>query len=174
MNELGLASVGSSPDPLSRGRVGLTASRKSLAGRRKKALWLILGAAGATGGAATTPTTGMEIPKQAAVGLGDAVLLGSIYNVYFDEEPDRESVMEMLKEAGVVLAVGGGFAYGTVKLTEAVLGEVLNFVPVVGWLVSGTITASVTATVGLLFAWACEAALRRGTSPAAEIRTLLT
>jgi uncharacterized protein (DUF697 family) len=146
----------------------------SLVRRRKKALWIIIAAAGATGSASTAPTTGLEIPKQAAVGLGDLALLGSIYNIYFDEEPDQDSMIEMLKEAGVLLAVGGGFAYGSVKLTEAVLAEILNFVPVVGWLVSGAITASVTTTVGSLWCWACDQALRRGTNPVAEIQAMLS
>ena len=145
-------------------------SGESLFKRRKKTLWIVLGAAGACGSASSAPTAGLEIPKQAAVGLGDMVLLASIYNVYFEEEPGQDRMIEMLKEAGVVLAVGGGFAYGSVKLTEAVLAEVLNFVPVVGWLVSGAITASVTATVGALWWWACDQALRRGTNPVAEIR----
>jgi hypothetical protein len=62
--------------------------------------------------------------------------------------------------------------YGGVKLTEGLLAEVLNFVPVIGWLASGLITASVTATVGVLWCWACDSALRRGTTPVMTIRTV--
>jgi hypothetical protein len=57
----------------------------------------------------------------------------------------------MPTEAGLVISIGGGLAYGGVKLTETILAEVLNFVPVVGGLMSGIVTSSVTLTVGLLW-----------------------
>lgn len=145
----------------------------SLARRRRKALWTVVRAAGTTGAASTAPTTGLEIPKQAAVGLTDLVMLGTLYSVYFDEQPDQAQMTEMLTEAGVVLAAAGGLAYTSVKFTEATLAEILNFVPLVGWLASGAITASVTTTVGLLWLWGCDSAYRRGTSPMWEVRTAL-
>jgi len=59
---------------------------------------------------------------------------------------------------------------GGVKATEAILAEVLNWVPVIGWVTSGAITASVTLTVGALWWWGCDTALREGTSPVNVIK----
>jgi hypothetical protein len=47
----------------------------------------------------------------------------------------------------------------------------LNFIPIVGWAVSGTITASVTLTFGTLWAIASDHAVRNGTSPVTEMQT---
>ena len=63
------------------------------------------------------------------VAAADIALLAGIYNVYFDEDVTPANVIEMLKDAGLLIAVGGGVVYGGVKLTEAGLAEVLNFVP---------------------------------------------
>jgi hypothetical protein len=116
--------------------------------KRKKVLYALLGGAATTGVASGTPTPGLEAPKQAAIAIGDVVLMAGIYNIYFDDDMSVEGVKDMLLEAGLVTAVGGGLAYGGVKVTEAILAEVLNWVPVIGWVTSGVITASVTLTVG--------------------------
>jgi hypothetical protein len=96
--------------------------------------------------------------------------MASIYNIYFDDDIDVDGVREMLIEAGLVTAIGGGLAYGGVKATEAILAEMLNWVPVIGWITSGAITASVTLTVGALWWWGCDTALRGGTSPVNVIK----
>lgn len=140
-------------------------SRASLMKKRRKALWLIVPAATITGGASGAPTPGLEIPKQAAVSATDIALLAGIYNVYFDEEIAPASMVEVLKETGILIAVGGSIVYGGVKLTEAGLAEVLNFVPGFGWLISGLITASVTATVATLWWWYCDRQARSGLTP---------
>lgn len=143
----------------------MSVSRRDLYKKRKKALYALLGAAATTGAASASPTPGLEIPKQAGIMIGDVVLMASIYNVYFDDDIGIEDVKKMLTELGFVAAVSGGLAYGGVKVTEAMLSEVLNWVPVVGWAASGVITASVTLTVGAFWLWACDSALRQGLSP---------
>lgn len=79
-------------------------------------------------------------------------------------------MIELLKDAGALIAVGGSVVYASVKLTEAGLAEVLNFVPGFGWLVSGLITASVTATVAVLWWWYCDYHARSGAIPFTAIR----
>jgi hypothetical protein len=146
------------------------AARRSLAKKRRKAIGILLAAAGGTGAVSAAPTPAAELPKQAAIGLADALVFSNIYQAYFDEELDDESLKSMLKHTGVAVAVGGGVAYVSIKLTEAVLAETLNFVPGVGWLVSGAITASMTITFGTLWAIACDHAVRNDTSPVAEMQ----
>jgi hypothetical protein len=76
----------------------------------------------------------------------------------------------MLLEMGLVAAVGGAVVYGSIKATEGVIHEVLNWIPVIGWAAKGVITGSVTLTVGALWTWACDAALRQGTSPVSAFK----
>jgi hypothetical protein len=148
----------------------MAVSSYDLRKKRKKVLYALLGAAATTGVASGTPTPGLEAPKQAAIAIGDVVLMASIYNIYFDDDIDADGIKDMLIEAGLVAAIGGGLAYGGVKATEAILAEVLNWVPVIGWVLSGVITASVTLTVGALWCWGCDNALREGKSPVTVIR----
>jgi hypothetical protein len=138
--------------------------------KRKKALYALLGGAASTGVASGTPTPGFEAPKQAAIAIGDVAIMAGIYNIYFDDDVSVTGVKDMLIEAGLVTAVGGGLAYGGVKATEAILAEILNWIPVIGWVTSGVITASVTLTVGALWWWGCDTALRQDTSPVSVIR----
>jgi hypothetical protein len=147
--------------------------RATLMSKRWKTLWLIVPTATLTGGAAGAPTPGLEAPKQAAVSAADIALLAGIYNVYFDEDISPANMMEMLKNAGILIAVGGSVVYGGVKLTEAGIAEVLNFVPGFGWLVSGMITASVTAAVALLWWWYCDRQARDGAIPLTGTRPVI-
>jgi uncharacterized protein (DUF697 family) len=142
----------------------------SFSKERRRIIQILLGAAAANGGLSAAPTPGVEGPKQVAIGLADVLVFSGIYQAYFDKELDEQSLQSLLMDTGVAVAVGGGFAYVSIKLGESVLAEILNFVPIVGWLVSGAITASMTVTFGVLWAWACERSIRNGTSPAAEMR----
>lgn len=111
------------------------------------------------------PTPGWEVPKQAVVATADLVILAGIYNIYFDENVGVESIKDMLLEMGLVGASGGVLAYTSVKVTEGIIHEVLNWIPVIGWVAKGVITGSVTLTVASLWLWACDVALRKGISP---------
>jgi hypothetical protein len=146
------------------------ATKRSLAKRRRKAISILLTAAGGTGSVSAAPTPGLELPKQAVVGLADALVFSNIYQAYFDEDLDEESLRSMLQQTGAAVAVGGGVAYVSIKLTEGLLAEVLNFVPGLGWLISGAVTASITVCFGALWAALCDYSVRNGTSPAAEMR----
>ncbi len=146
------------------------ATRRSLAKKRRKAIGILLAAAGGTGAVSAAPTPGLELGKPVIVGLADALVFSNIYQVYFDEELDEESLRSMLQQTGVAVAVGGGVAYVSIKLTEGLLAEILNFFPLVGWAISGAITASMTVTFGALWAVFCDRAVRNGTSATAEMR----
>jgi len=143
----------------------MTVSKQELSKKRRKALWTVVGGAGTTGASVVIPTPGFEVPKQAVVATADLVILAGIYNIYFDENVEAERIKDMLLEMGLVGTSGGALAYTSVKVTEGIIHEVLNWVPVIGWAAKGVITGSVTLTVASLWLWACDAALRKGISP---------
>lgn len=133
---------------------------KSLAKKRRDTALLIVGAAAGTGAASSAPTVSVEIPKQFAIGAADLVLCAGIYRIYFDQEIESDDIWRLITEAGLVTAAGIGAGYVGVKLTEGVVAEVLNWVPVIGWGLSGLITASVTATVGCGWWYLCDSTVR--------------
>ena len=142
-------------------------AKRGLYKKRKDALsTLLIGAAG-TGAGSATPTPGLEAPKQAVIAIADFALMARIFDIYFDEDIEAKEVARTLMQTGLVIPVAGGLAYGATKATEALLSEVLNWVPGVGWIISGTITASVTLTVGSLWLWMCDTGFRQDKSPVA-------
>jgi hypothetical protein len=145
----------------------------SLSAKRRKALWILTVGAGGTGFSSAIPTPTLEAPKQAAIALADIGLMAGIYTVYFDEDVGVDTIKDMLIEAGLIVSAGGGMAYGTIKATEAVMAEVLNWIPVIGWIISGTITASVTLSAGALWWWACDTAYRSGESPVTILKAAI-
>ena len=74
----------------------MAVSRRDLSKKRRKAFYALLGAAATTGVASGAPTPGLEAPKQAAIAIGDAVLMVGIYNIYFDDDIEVEEVKDML------------------------------------------------------------------------------
>ena len=88
-----------------RGRPG--DGTKSISQRRQDALGLVLGVAGGVGILSGAPTPGAELGKQVVISVGDALLLKSIYEAYFDDVPDEESIREMLSDAGLKLRLSG-------------------------------------------------------------------
>jgi len=134
----------------------------SLAAKRRKALWLIVGGATATGTASSLPTPVIEIPEQLAIGAADLALCAGIYQIYYDRPMDTASATALFAELGLVTAAGVGAGYTGVKLTEGILAEVLNWVPFIGWGLSAVITGSVTASVGCAFWYLCDVAVREG------------
>jgi hypothetical protein len=148
-------------------------SGQKLMRKRWKALWVIVPTATATGAASATPTPSLETVKQAAVTAADIALMANIYNVYFEEEITQGEMIQLLKDAGILIAVGGTLLYGGIKVTESGLAEVLNFVPGVGWGVSGAITATVTLLVAGLFAMYCDSQARKGVVPLLNSRAAI-
>jgi hypothetical protein len=111
------------------------------------------------------PRPSVETIKQAGVTAADLTLMAGIYNIYFEEQIGQGEMIQLLKDAGILIAVGGTLLYGGIKVSESGLAEVLNFVPGVGWGISGLITASVTTMVGGLFAVYCDSNARKGVVP---------
>jgi hypothetical protein len=148
-------------------------SRLALNQKRWKTIWHIAPVALATGTASAMPTPTLETVKQAGVTAADITLMAGIYNIYFEEDIAKGEMIELLKDAGILIAVGGTLLYGGIKVSEAGLAEVLNFVPGAGWGVSGLITASVTAIVSGLFAFYCDSQAKKGIVPLLKSRVAI-
>lgn len=101
--------------------------------------------------AGTVPTPALELTKQIGIALSDAWMFWDIYKTYYNEELSAKKLRELLGEAGIIVVTGGVIGYGAVRISQSLLGEVLNLVPVAGWLVSGAISGATSVVVGL--AW---------------------
>jgi hypothetical protein len=95
------------------------------------------------------------------------MLLQKIYGIYFNEGANGWEQIKREAEPLLVTAAGG---YAGLKASEAILAEVLNWVPGVGWLISGTITGTVTGGLGATWWWACDQAYRKHTSPVQQLQ----
>lgn len=136
---------------------------KSLGRRRVEAGLAITAAALSTGGGSGAPTPSLELPKQLAIAGADLAMLAAVYRIYFDENPTEESVEALLQEYGLATVAGGALVYGGMKLTEGLMAEALNFIPLAGWGISALITGSVTGMVGLSWAAVCDGHYQLGT-----------
>jgi len=51
---------------------------------------------------------------------------------------------------------GAGLAIVATKVGQTVVDEMLNFVPVVGWMIKGSLAGSTTASLGWAYLKVCE------------------
>jgi hypothetical protein len=123
------------------------------------------------GGLSAAPTPTLELPKQATIIGADAALCLGIARCYFDDfnKDQLQETFRRYAEAGGLGALAG---YGAFKLLEALVAEATNFVPLAGWLVSGSITASVTGVIGVMFLIACDRSYRSETPISVELIAL--
>ncbi len=101
--------------------------------------------------AGAVPTPALETAKMLGIAAADAWMFWDIYKVYYHRNLSARHLREMLGQAGVVIFTGGVVGYAAVKVSQALLSEVLNVVPVLGWGISGLLTGTSTLAVGL--AW---------------------
>lgn len=100
---------------------------------------------------AAVPTPALELSKALGIAVADAWMFWDIYRIYYDEPLSAERLAELLGLAGIIVFSGGVVSYAAFKVGQALISEVLNFVPVAGWLISATITGSTTLTLGLVW-----------------------
>ncbi|GAB4329360.1 MAG: hypothetical protein Kow00117_15400 [Phototrophicales bacterium] len=101
--------------------------------------------------AGTVPTPALETTKMLGIALADAWMFWDVYRIYFDETLTAQKLRDMLGTAGIVVFTGGAFSYGVLRISQAMLGEFLNALPLVGWVVNGAIVGSSSLMLGL--AW---------------------
>ena len=121
--------------------------------KQKKSLTLILEFACGSTAASSIPTPVFEVSKQIILAAADVTLCWRIYVLYYDEELSIENIVELLQRAGIIASVGTVLVYTGVRTSQGMADELLNLSGI-GTLVSGLISGSSTALVGLAFlAW---------------------
>ncbi|MFW5691140.1 MAG: DUF6958 family protein [Chloroflexota bacterium] len=110
--------------------------------------------------AAAVPTPALELTKMIGIAAADAWMFYDIYRIYYDERLSASKLKDMLGTAGVIVFTGGVFSYGALKISQSLLGEFLNIVPVFGWMISGVMTGASSVTLGLAWMAFVEAQYR--------------
>ncbi|MBX3420465.1 MAG: hypothetical protein KF752_02800 [Pirellulaceae bacterium] len=114
-----------------------------------------------TGGISALPTPMLELPKQLGIAAADLALMLQIHQIWFSEVVSKKTFEDLMQEAGLASLIGGVVVYTGVKVTEGLLAEATNFAPVIGWIVSGIITGSVTGLVAYVWWQFCETRWRK-------------
>lgn len=114
--------------------------------------------------AAPKPTA--EVPSEALISVAELAIFFDIWKLYFDEEIEDSKLQALLEEMGMMTLMGSIATFLTAKLTNALAGEVGNFIPGgVGWLVEGLIASIITLISGILWINFCETVYRKKVQP---------
>lgn len=143
-------------------------SRKDLSAKRRKSAFLIAGAAGGNVIFSAAPKPTVEVPAHVALTLADFVMCGAIYEIYYGEHLSEESILAILGDAGVVIAVAGGGGYAIAKGASGLVAEVTNFLGPLGWMASGLLAAGGTVFLGLIW-WGVVDVAYRNDKPIEEV-----
>ena len=100
---------------------------------------------------AAAPKPTAEVPSHIVLTAADFVMCAQIYSTYFGEEISEISILEILGDAGLLVAVVGGAGYALAKTATGFVAEAANFFGPLGWAASGILAAGSTAILG--FAW---------------------
>ena len=103
----------------------------------------------ALSGAVPTPT--LELAKQLGISIADAWMCFDIYRTYFGRELSKQDLARMFQTTGVIVLGGGIAGYVGIRLAQAVLGEILEQLPIANAIITGIAFGSSTLIVGL--AW---------------------
>ncbi len=103
----------------------------------------------ALSGAVPTPT--LELAKQLGISIADAWMCFDIYRTYFDKDLSKQELGKMLQLSGAVILGGGIAGYVGIRLAQALLGEILEQIPIANSIITGIAFGSSTFIIGL--AW---------------------
>ncbi len=103
----------------------------------------------ALSGAVPTPT--LELAKQLGISIADAWMCFDIYRTYFDKNLSKQELGKMLQLSGAVILGGGIAGYVGIRLAQALLGEILEQIPIANSIITGIAFGSSTFIIGL--AW---------------------
>lgn len=101
--------------------------------------------------AGSVPTPALETTKMIGIAIADSWMFWDVYRIYFDENLTAQKLRDLLGTAGIVVFTGGAFSYGVLRISQGLLGEFLNALPLIGWIVNGAIVGSSSLMLGL--AW---------------------
>lgn len=129
----------------------ITGNEKTLDRRRLDAFVRIAQNTVGTSLAAGIPTPALETAKMIGIASADAWMFWDIYKIYFDEQLSARKLRDMLGTAGVIVFTGGVFTYATLRISQSLINEFLNAVPLLGWMTAAALTG--TSSVALGLAW---------------------
>lgn len=116
----------------------------SLKKKRIQVLEIIATAAGVGGFATFVPKPTIEVPTQIVLGAADLAMCLKIWNIYFDEEIEEKSMLEIMTTKGIIAVAAGGTGYIIARGATGLLHEAMNAITLPGWVTSGLIAASAT------------------------------
>jgi uncharacterized protein (DUF697 family) len=125
-------------------------------GKRNDAFWTIVQHSVVNGGLASVPTPGVETGKHMMYSANEIAMCLRIAHIYIGPQIKEGDVKEMLVANGLAAGTGAGLAIVATKVGQTVVDEMLNFVPVVGWMIKGSLAGSITASLGWAFLKICE------------------
>ncbi len=129
----------------------MTALTSKIENKRARAFIRIGQNAIGAGMAAAVPTPALETAKMLGIAVADAWMFWEIYQIYYERELSSKQLSDLLGNAGIIVFTGGAIGYASLRISQTVINEFLNVVPVLGWVVAGAITGTSTLAVGL--AW---------------------
>ncbi len=103
----------------------------------------------ALSGAVPTPT--LELAKQLGISIADAWMCLDIYRSYFGEDLNKRELGKMLGTSAAVILGGGIAGYVGIRLAQALLGEILEQIPIANSIITAIAFGSSTFIIGL--AW---------------------
>jgi hypothetical protein len=128
--------------------------------KRFEALTRITQTSFGTALSAGVPTPALELTKTLGIAAADAWLLWDLYRIYYGEQLSAEKLEKLLGTAGLIVFTGAMFSYGSLKVTQAFIDEVLNVFPLARWWYSATFTGSSTFMLGVSWMFFLEEALK--------------
>ena len=120
--------------------------------KKLKAIQVVIEQSVASAGLSALPTPGFETGKHAfLLSVNEISMCVRIANVYSGSKIGESEMKEVLLDTGLAISTGGGLAFIATQAGRGIVNEMLNFVPVVGWVIKGIIASSLSAMIGASF-----------------------
>lgn len=147
---------------------------KSVSKRRLDATFSITAAALGTASITAIPTPALELSKQLSIAATDLALCWRVYEIYFDDQLNTATALELLKTLGVVTVVGGALTYTALKLSQVVADELsilLGPAKIGVSLISASASGLTTLALGAAWMLLCDRMFENRTTPQLPAQT---
>ena len=98
-------------------------SQPTLEQKQRHAIRLILEFALGSTAASSIPTPVFEVPKQFMLTVADLTLCWRLYALYYDEELSPDSLLALIRRAGIAPAAGVAVAYASARTAQGFADE---------------------------------------------------
>jgi hypothetical protein len=149
-------------------------TRKSVNKRRLDATFSITAAALGTASITAIPTPALELSKQLSIAATDLALCWRVYEIYFDDQLNTATALELLRTLGAVTAVGGALTYTAIKLSQVIVDELsilLGPARVGISLISATASGATTLALGAAWMLLCDRMFENRNAPQLPAQT---